>query len=863
MYFFPANCQTFWDDVGRKGKRLGNTEPAPVFEDIDVTALTPLFQQYYGFKSDFPDCVVLMRCGDFYEAYGGDAEIFARDAELALTSKEAGNGKRLAMAGVPVHALDVYLRALVLKGHRVAIAEQMELPSQAKGLVRREVTRVVTKGTAMDPQLLDEKSGNYLACVACGGGANPQLGLAIADISIGQFVATQFSAEASRLGEELSRFQPTEIVLAGQVSQKADLVAVINGEKGTPVARPQMISGRDAEQLIMKKYNLGSLRGLGLHEMPVAVEAAATLLDYVQNTVLHYQVELVPPRAFHSGDYMIIDNATRRNLELTETLVSHERKHSLLGTLDKTCTSMGARLLRDWLLRPLVVKDDIVERHNACASLLENCEDCERLRAALKRILDVERLVGRVSYGTANARDLLALAQSLHSLPEVSSLVERFASCRDLDNIRAHLDPHEELCALLERAISPDAPIVLREGGLICEGYDETLDELRHLRRDGKSWVAGLEERERQATGIKNLKVGYTSVFGYYIELSKSNIALAPAHYVRKQTLANSERYIIPELKEYEAKILGAEEQIRKIEYELFVAVRSRVAEYSQSLRQVARAIAELDVLSSFAEMARQHNWTRPQVVDENLIEMRDSRHPVVEEACAGEFIPNDCYLDDKKNIIILTGPNMSGKSTWLRQVAQVVILNQIGSFVPARSARLGIFDRVFTRVGASDDLHLGQSTFMVEMSETANIVNSATCRSLVILDEIGRGTSTFDGLAIAQSVVEYIHDNLKSLTLFATHFHELTRLERTLKGCRNCRVAVRDLPDEVVFLHKIVPGGADKSYGIYVARLAGMPSAVLDRAEALLRRLENTSRRRQQREQAEEGSGAQQGELF
>ncbi|MBQ7567579.1 DNA mismatch repair protein MutS [bacterium] len=826
---------------------------------IDISSFTPLFQQYFGFKRDCPDCVVLMRCGDFYEAYGDDAEVFARDAELALTSKEAGCGQRVAMAGVPYHAVDIYLRALISKGHRVAIAEQMELPSASKGLVRREITRIVTKGTVMDPQLLDEKSGNYLACLSAGGG---QLGLAVADISTGQFLATSFAASEERLAEELARFQPAEIVLAGSVSKDVKLMSAVNAECSAPVAFPVALSQAEAERLIMKEYSLGSLAGLGLQEAAQATIAAASLLEYLRTAARQYDAKLAKPRSFHTGDYMILDSATRRNLELTETMAAHDRRHSLLGAIDRTNTAMGARLLREWMLRPLINKSDIEERHNVCAALLDNGEACGSLRAALKRVLDIERLVGRVVYGNANARDLLALAQSLHFMPEVGAIVAEFAPVRDLKRISAELDPHKELCDLLESAIASDAPLVLREGGLIKDGYNAELDELRSLRRDGKSWLASLEERERQATGIRNLKVGYTSVFGYYIEISKANISMAPQHYVRKQTLANSERYIIPELKEYEAKILGAEEQIRKIEYELFLEVRSKVAAYADSLRSLAHAVAELDVFSSFAETALQLGWVRSELVDESIIDVKDSRHTVVEEACKGEFVPNDCRLDADKYVIILTGPNMSGKSTWLRQIAQLVILCQMGSYVPASSARLGVVDRVFTRVGASDDLHLGQSTFMVEMSETANIVNSATCRSLVILDEIGRGTSTFDGLAIAQSVAEYLHNEIRCLTLFATHFHELTRLERHLKGCRNCRVSVRDLPDEVVFLHKIVPGGADRSYGIYVARLAGMPSAVLERAEALLRRLESSSKRRQERELQEQNSVVQE-QLF
>ncbi len=809
----------------------------PMIEPFDN--LTPLFQQYFELKAAHPGCLLLMQCGDFYEAYGEDAETFAREQEIVLTSKEAGGGRRLAMAGVPMQAVDSYLRGLVARGYRVAVADQTEDPRQAKGLVRREVVRVVTAGTVLDPRMLDEKAHNFLVCLAAG---RDEVGLAAADISTGDFMATEVPAELERMVEEGGRYQPSEVILVGTGDLLEEAARRLEGSQARA---PETPSPRQAEEILCREFGLGSLRGLDLHGRPAATVAAAALLRYLQTTALRHEVSLEPPRGYSQAHHMILDSTSRRNLELTETLLGRERRGSLLGTIDRTCTSMGARRLRDWMLRPLLDEEGVRARHDAVQSLVSDYASCAEIRRALGRVLDIERLVARTVYGTAHARDLLALLQSLRALPDLRILVQRVAGGSVLEQVVERLDPHPELCRLLADSLADEPPLALREGGLIRDGYSPELDELRRSRSEGKSWISSLEERERETTGIRSLKVGFNQVFGYYLEITRSNLKSVPDHYVRKQTLANAERFFTPELKEYESRVLGADDRIRELEYDLFVAVRVQVAERAVSLRLLARALADLDVLGSFAEMAATQDWVRPQIVSDNVLDLEASRHPVVEAARQGQFVPNDCYLDSEQRLVILTGPNMSGKSTWLRQVALLAILAQMGSYVPARRARLGITDRVFTRVGASDDLHLGQSTFMVEMSETANIVNHATPRSLVVLDEIGRGTSTFDGLAIARAVAEHLHDRVQARTLFATHFHELTRLERNLSGCRNCRVAVRENLDEVIFLHRIVPGGADRSYGIYVARLAGLPPEVLERAEALLRRMEGESRRR------------------
>ncbi|MCA9794231.1 MAG: DNA mismatch repair protein MutS, partial [Candidatus Eremiobacteraeota bacterium] len=592
-----------------------------------------------------------------------------------------------------------------------------------------------------------------------------------------------------------------------------------------------------------KQFRLASLQSCDLEGRKAAVLAAAHLLRYLQQTQRSNEITLSPPRGYSVADHMVIDNTSRRNLELTETLLGRERKGSLLWATDHTCTSMGARRLRQWLLRPLLDVATISARHRAVGSLTQDYGRCQELRSGLERILDIERLLSRVVYQTANGRDLRALQQSLAAMPGLRQTASSLGDAT-LESLAVRLDRLDDLAGLLDRALAEEPPVSLREGGLIAEGYNPELDELRGLRTSGKEWIASLQEREREETGIRSLKVGFNQVFGYYLEVTRSNLGSVPDHYIRKQTLSNAERYFTPELKEYEAKVLGAEDRIRELEYTLFCEVRDQVGARAAQLREVAQAVSELDVLSGFAEGAVRHDWVCPEMLEDNLLEVEGGRHPVVERALDLGFVPNECRLDSDERLVVLTGPNMSGKSTYLRQNALIVVMAQMGSFVPARRARVGITDRVFTRVGASDDLHLGQSTFMVEMSEAANILIHATPRSLVILDEIGRGTSTFDGLALARAIAEHLYHEVKAKTLFATHFHELTHLAKRFPGIRNYRVAVRENRDDIVFLHRIVPGGADRSYGIYVAQLAGVPEPVLERAKVLLKELEKGSKK-------------------
>lgn len=803
--------------------------------EIDFSELTPLFQQYFGLKKENPNCVMLMRVGDFYEAYGEDAGIVSRDAEIVLTAKEAGGGKKVPMSGVPFFSLDTYLRLLVKSGHRVALAEQLEDARQAKGLVKRGVVRTVTAGTILDPNLLDDKRHNFLCGISEVGSL---YGCAFADISTGEFLCTEFVSSWERLEEELFRIRPAEVVVAR--GTPLELLAVGLKERlgcslGDWENQPSVSASQD---LIARSFDNAPLKSLDLDEASAALAAAGLLLRYLQMTQGSQVLSLSAPRGYRSTGHMVIDSTSSRNLELVETLLGRQRRGSLLWACDFTCTSMGARRLRQWILHPLVDREPIEERLDAVEALLGSEPTRTELRSRLKYVSDIERLNSRIAYGTANARDLSALVQSLTELPhlaEICSYVEEPA----LDRLTREFDSLEVLRQDLDRALAAEPPISLREGGLIADGYHHELDELRGLRGSGKEWIAKLQETERENTGIKSLKVGYNQVFGYYIEVTKSNLASVPEHYIRKQTLANAERYFTPELKEYEARVVGAEDKIRELEYRLFTGLRERACEFAEDLRRVARSLSELDVLCGFAEGATRHRWTRPTFTEENLLEFRGGRHPVVERSTQARFVPNDLSLDEKKRLLLLTGPNMSGKSTFLRQNALLVVMAQMGCYVPADTALIGIVDRVFTRVGASDDLHLGQSTFMVEMAEAANILRYATPRSLVVLDEIGRGTSTYDGLSLAQAIAEYLYHQCQAKTLFATHFHELTKLAKRLKGCRNYRVAVREDRENIVFLHRIVAGGADRSYGIHVASLAGVPEPVLQRAQSLLERME------------------------
>ena len=819
---------------------MSNANTQPRREDfrdseVDFEILTPLFQQYFGLKKEHPNCLMLMRVGDFYEAYGEDAVTVAQDAEIVLTAKEAGGGRKVPMSGVPFFSLDTYLRLLVSTGHRVALAEQLEDARQAKGLVKRGVVRTVTAGTILDPSLLDEKRHNFL----CGISENGSLyGCAFADISTGEFVCTEFQSSWERLEEELSRFRPAEVVVAAGTPleiQALELKERLGCSLSTWDSQPGV---KSSKELLSRTFSGTPLKALDLDEASAAVSASGLLLRYLQMTQGSQVLSLSPPRGYRTSEHMVIDSTSSRNLELVETLLGRQRRGSLLWACDFTNTSMGARRLRQWILHPLVDRESIEARLDAVESLLEAELVRREIRNGLQSVSDIERLNSRVAYGTANARDLQALARSLAELPRLAVACAQTED-HTLLRLTYEFDSLESLREELERALAEEPPVSLREGGLIADGYDERLDELRSLRGSGKDWIARLQQEERENTGIKSLKVGYNQVFGYYLEVTKSNLASVPEHYIRKQTLANAERYFTPELKEYEARVLGAEDKIRELEYDLFTGLRERCTAHGETLRWVARCLSELDVLCGFAEGASRFRWVKPAITDDNLLDIQGGRHPVVERSTDMRFVPNDVSLDGKRRLILLTGPNMSGKSTYLRQNALLVIMAQMGCYVPADAAVVGITDRVFTRVGASDDLHLGQSTFMVEMSEAANILRYATPRSLVILDEIGRGTSTYDGLSLAQAIAEYLYHECQSKTLFATHFHELTRLARRLRGCRNYRVAVREDRENIVFLHRIVPGGADRSYGIHVASLAGVPDAVLERAKNLLERLE------------------------
>ena len=803
-------------------------------QDLVLDELSPLFRQYYALKQEHPASLMLMRVGDFYEAYGEDAVTVARDAEIVLTAKEA-SGRKIPMSGVPFFALDTYLRLLVSTGHRVALAEQMEDARQAKGLVRRDVVRTITAGTVLDPHLLDEKQHNFL-CAVCELGS--LYGCAFADISTGEFICTEFESSWERLEEELSRFRPAEVVVANGGALAIQLTPLkerIGCSLSTWESQPTV---KSTKELLIRTFRSTPLKALDLDEATAALSATGLLLRYLQMTQGSQALSLNPPKGYRSGDQMVIDSTSGRNLELVETLLGRDRRGSLLWACDFTCTSMGARRLRQWILQPLLDIDQIEARANAVEALVEASALRAELRRRLQMVSDIERLSARVAYGSANARDLLALARSLGELPNLEELCARTQDST-LARLTYEFSALDALYQELARGLADEPPVSLREGDLIADGYDSVLDELRELRGSGKQWISDLQDREREATGVKSLKVGFNQVFGYYLEVTKANVGSVPDTYTRKQTLANSERYITPELKDYEAKVLGAEEKIRQREYDLFVALRDKCASHGETLRWQARCLSELDVLSGFAEGATRHRWVRPQITSDNVLEIKGGRHPVVERGLDVRFVPNDVSLDHKRRLILLTGPNMSGKSTFLRQNALLVVMAQMGCYVPAESALVGLTDRVFTRVGASDDLHLGQSTFMVEMSEAANILRYATPRSLVILDEIGRGTSTYDGLSLAQAIAEYLYHECQAKTLFATHFHELTKLARKLRGCRNYRVAVREDRENIVFLHRIVPGGADRSYGIHVASLAGVPEAVLSRAQNLLERLE------------------------
>ena len=793
-----------------------------------------MMQQYLRIHDQYADCLLLFRLGDFYELFFEDAKTASRELELTLTGKDCGLEERAPMCGVPYHSVNTYIEKLIAKGYKVAICEQMEDPALAKGLVDRDVVRVITAGTVTDPAMLEDKANNYLMCVYLDG---KKTGIAYADVSTGEFFVME--PEVNLLRAQIVRVNPMEVICNDPPQLTALTGGDIRGLNGQPRVWFQR---KNAEDTICEHFHLSQLTSLGLDDKKEATCAAGALLRYLHETQKNSLEHIRTLRIAENGKTMLLDQNTRRNLELTESLRGERRKGTLLGLLDLTSTAMGGRLLRRWVEQPLLDEKEINNRLDAVEELVNDRILGMTLAEELEGVYDMERLMNKVAYRNMNARDCLALCASLKRIPGIRNLLINVQSA-EMIRIHDELNPLEELTDLLDRAIHPDAPVIITEGGIIREAYSQILDEYREAQTSGKQWILDLEAREREETGIRNLRIQYNKVFGYYIEVTKSFLSQVPERYIRKQTLTNAERYMTPELKEIEQKIIGAQEQSVRLELQLFSEVRDRIAEQIEGIQRTAQALKELDVFQSLSRAASENHYVRPSITSDGTLSIVEGRHPVVERNMKdGGFIPNDTLLDGNENrMMIITGPNMAGKSTYMRQVALICLMAQIGSFVPAREASLPVCDRIFTRVGASDDLASGQSTFMVEMSETAHILRNATKNSLIILDEIGRGTSTFDGLSIAWAVVEYIADKerIGAKTLFATHYHELSELEGHLDGVKNFCISVKEHGEDVIFLRKIVRGGADKSFGVHVARLAGVPHPVIVRAHEIQARLE------------------------
>lgn len=807
-----------------------------------MAKITPMMEQYLSIKEKYKDSILFYRLGDFYEMFYEDAKVASRELELTLTGKSCGQAERAPMCGVPFHSCEPYISKLVEKGYRVAICEQVEDPKTTKGIVKRDVIRVVTPGTNTLTQTLDESKNNFILSVFC---EDDRFGIALCDLSTGEFCLTELASQDA-LFDEMNKFQPAEIVCNEAFGICGMDFAYIREKLGAVITTLpcRYFEQAACEESIKAQYPQAELGKEGLGAYPFGVAASGALLAYLHETqknALAHLLEIVP---YSVKNYMVIDSATRRNLELCETMREKGKRGSLLGVLDKTKTAMGARMLRKMIEQPLVQKQAINDRLDAVEMLKDNLMAREELREYLRTIYDLERLTMKISYRSANPRDLIAFKTSLQYLPVIKDILGQFSK-GILRKMAEEFDTLDDLHALVEVAIDDDPPLLIREGGIIKSGYSEEVDHLKKAKTDGRTWLAELEERERTKTGIKNLRVRYNKVFGYYIEVTNSNKNLVPDYYIRRQTLTNAERYTTEELAELAHTILGAEEKLHALEYELYVEVREQLAAQMERIQKTAHYIAWVDVFSSLAVVAENNQYVRPTLNKRGVIDIKDGRHPVVEQMMKGElFVANDTLLDHKKNRVnIITGPNMAGKSTYMRQTALIVLLAQIGSFVPAKSANIGIVDRIFTRVGASDDLASGQSTFMVEMSEVANILKHATRDSLLILDEIGRGTSTFDGLSIAWAVVEYIAEVglMGAKTLFATHYHELTELEGKISGVNNYCIAVQEKGDSIIFLRKIIKGSADRSYGIQVAKLAGVPDVVIARAKAIAAELEQS----------------------
>lgn len=799
-----------------------------------MSKLTPMMRQYLETKDKYPGMILFFRLGDFYEMFFDDAKLVSRELELTLTGKSCGMEERAPMCGVPFHSADTYINRLIEKGYKVAICEQMEDPATAKGLVKRDVVRVVTPGTVIEQSMLEDRRNSYLLSVCLDGS---RAGIAFADVSTGEFSVYEIDKVQTRLQDEIARISPKEIIANGELPENATLLP-IGIQDSTDF---QYVKAKNA---LLAHFKVQSLEVLGIDGLKLGIRAAGALMKYLQETQKNALEHMTAISQYHDKRYMMLDHTARRNLELTETMRSRQKQGTLLGVLDYTCTAMGGRMLRSFIEQPLAVKEDIDRRLDAVSALKDADMVVDLLREELTQVYDVERLLSRISYKNINAKDCLALCASLSHVPAIHAAVKGLNAGGMLGDLVAQLEPLDDVVELLSQAINPDAPALMSDGRYIKDGYSAELDKLRDASRNGRQWIADLEAKERELTKIKNLKIQYNKIFGYYIEVTKSNYDQVPYRYTRKQTLANCERYMTPELHEIEETVLGAQEKALRLEQGLFVEIREFLSAQIPRIQKTAVGLKTLDALVSLAVAAVRNHYVRPEITLDGRLEIENGRHPVVEAGLRGDdqFVPNSTVMDGEENrMLIITGPNMAGKSTYMRQVALITLMAHMGSFVPADSASIGIVDRIFTRVGASDDLASGQSTFMVEMNEMAHILRSATANSLIVLDEIGRGTSTFDGLSIAWAVVEYLVDRSKigAKTLFATHYHELSELEGRLSGVVNYRISVKEHGENVIFLRKIERGGADKSFGIHVAHLAGVPRPVIMRAHEVLARLE------------------------
>lgn len=809
-----------------------------------MAEFSPMMQHYLETKKQYKDCVLFYRLGDFYEMFFEDAEIVSRELELTLTGKDCGQEKRAPMSGIPYHAADSYIAKLIEKGYKVAICEQVEDPKQAKGIVKREVIRVVTPGTVIESNLLEEKKNNYIMAIYKSG---LYFGISVCDISTGEFLATQIVEHNNfaRLLDEISRYSPAEIIVSDMMFNSKTEIEKIKERFETYISKESEESFDGEYELLSGMYNIIDDKNekiKNLSDKKLAIYAINALLKYLEDTQKTSLDHINTIKIYNTTRYMALDINARRNLEITEKMRDKSKKGTLLWVLDKTSTSMGGRLLRRWLNDPLIDRKEINDRLDAVEELKDSIILRGDVVEALKKVYDIERLAGKISYGNANGRDMISLKNSVKQLPEIKKVLSTTGAGL-LKEIYENIDTLNDIYEIIEKSIVDEPPIGVKDGGIIKIGYDPEIDKLKLATTEGKKWILELEAKEREQTGIKGLKVGFNKVFGYFIEVTKSNLSMVPDRYVRKQTLTNCERYITEELKNLENQILGAEERVVTLEYNAFCEIRSSIEKQIQRIQKTATLVSTLDVLVSFATVAEDMNYVKPEVDNGGVIDIKEGRHPVIEKMISNSnFVPNDTYLDEEGNrLAIITGPNMAGKSTYMRQVALITLMAQVGSFVPASYAKIGVVDKIFTRVGASDDLSMGQSTFMVEMMEVATILKEATKNSLVILDEIGRGTSTYDGLSIAWAVAEFIADKEKcgAKTLFATHYHELTELENKVEGVKNYSIAVKEKGEDIIFLRKIVDGGTDESYGVHVARLAGVPQVVTKKANEILQSLE------------------------